>query len=129
MIKYLKRFALSLILKLVVALLLYILVPVFIVLRHRIWVEPAAFDFVYLVPVYVIFIGFTVFQIQNNRLFLHNLSSSKVVVGISARQLSSLIKYKPFPHRNIFWHKIRSWSVILHTAGGQFRSRWVILQY
>nr|WP_314838956.1 PH domain-containing protein [uncultured Flavobacterium sp.] len=106
---------------LAVALLLYILVPVLLFYVIGAWLEPAAFDFVYLVPVYVIFIGLLqYFKFKNNRLFIHD---NFIIKQSGGWDISTAIiephKIQAISTSQYFWHKkLDLGSVILHTAGG-----------
>jgi putative membrane protein len=106
---------------LAVALLLYILVPVLLFYVIGAWLEPAAFDFVYLVPIYVIFIGLLqYFKFKNNRLFIHD---NFIIKQSGGWDISTAIiephKIQAISTSQYFWHKkLDLGSVILHTAGG-----------
>ena len=106
---------------LAVALLLYILLPVLLFYAIGAWVEPTAFDFIYLVPVYVIFIGLLqYFKFKNNRLFIHD---NFIIKQSGGWDISTAIiephKIQAISTSQYFWHKkLDLGSVILHTAGG-----------
>ena len=85
------------------------------------WIEPAIFEFSYLVPVYIILIGLIqFFKFKNNRLFVND---HFIIKQSGAWDISNEIiepsKIQAITTSQLFWHKkIDIGSIILHTAGG-----------
>ncbi len=105
----------------IVSFLLYLVVPLLLIYGTGTWVEPAVFDYAYLIPVYIIFIStLQYFKYKNNRLFIHD---SFIIKQSGGWDISTAIiephKIQAISTSQYFWHKkLDLGSIILHTAGG-----------
>lgn len=85
------------------------------------WIEPIIFEYNYVVPIYVIFIGaIQYFKFKNNRLFIHE---NFIIKQSGAWDVSNDIiepsKIQAITTSQLFWHKkLDIGSITLHTAGG-----------
>ncbi|MFV8344442.1 PH domain-containing protein [Flavobacterium sp. XS2P39] len=85
------------------------------------WLESYIFEYSYLVPFYVIFIGvIQYFKFKNNRLFI---SENFIIKQSGAWDVSDEIiepsKIQAISTSQLFWHKnLNIGSITLHTAGG-----------
>jgi putative membrane protein len=85
------------------------------------WIEPLFFEYSYVMPVYVIFIGLIqYFKFKNNRLFINE---NFIIKQSGAWDVSNDIiepsKIQAITTSQLFWHKkLNIGSVTLHTAGG-----------
>ncbi len=85
------------------------------------WFEPMIFEYNYVVPIYVIFIGLIqYFKFKNNRLFINE---NFIIKQSGAWDISNDIiepsKIQAITTSQLFWHKkLNIGSIILHTAGG-----------
>jgi putative membrane protein len=85
------------------------------------WIESLFFEYSYVVPVYVIFIGLIqYFKFKNNRLFINE---NFIIKQSGAWDVSNDIiepsKIQAITTSQLFWHKkLNIGSVTLHTAGG-----------
>lgn len=107
--------------KLVFSIFTTIVLPLSIYFAFAEWIEPEAFEFVYLVPVYVVFIGLILyFSFRNYRLFV---SGNFIIKQHGAWDIENEIiepgKIQAITTSQLFWHKKADiGSIILHTAGG-----------
>jgi putative membrane protein len=107
--------------KLVFSVFLSIGLPLLGFLAIGYWIEPLFFEYSYVVPVYVIFIGLIqYFKFKNNRLFINE---NFIIKQSGAWDVSNDIiepsKIQAITTSQLFWHKkLNIGSVTLHTAGG-----------
>ena len=107
--------------KLIFSVFLSIGLPLFGFIEVGYWIEPILFEYNYVVPIYVIFIGLIqYFKFKNNRLFIHK---NFIIKQSGAWDISSDIiepsKIQAITTSQLFWHKkLNIGSIILHTAGG-----------
>jgi putative membrane protein len=107
--------------KLVVACLMFLVVPSTLFLLIGYSFIPVVFEYVFLVPVYLILIGtIQYFKFKNNRLFIQD---NFIIKQSGAWDISTSIiephKIQAISTSQYFWHKkLNLGSVILHTAGG-----------
>ncbi|MFV7235749.1 PH domain-containing protein [Flavobacterium sp. ZB4R12] len=107
--------------KLVFSIFLTIGLPLFGFIVVGYWIEPVFFEYGYLVPVYVIFIGLIqYFKFINNRLFIND---NFIIKQSGAWDVSNEIiepsKIQAISTSQLFWHKkLNIGSITLHTAGG-----------
>lgn len=107
--------------KLVFSIFTTIVLPLSVYFAFGYWVESEVFEFVYLVPVYTIFIGLILcFGFRNYRLFV---SDHFIIKQSGAWDIENEIiepeKIQAISTSQLFWHKKADiGSVILHTAGG-----------
>lgn len=107
--------------KLVFSIFTTIVLPLSVFFAFAEWIEPQAFEFVYLVPVYAIFIGLILyFSFRNYRLFI---SDHFIIKQSGAWDIENEIiepgKIQAITTSQLFWHKKADiGSIILHTAGG-----------
>ncbi len=107
--------------KLVFALFLSVIIPVGIYFAFANWIDAIAYDFIYIVPFYVIFVGLVqFFRFRNNRLFIHE---NFIIRQSGAWDISNEIiephKIQAVETSQLFWHKnLNIGSLTLHTAGG-----------
>ena len=85
------------------------------------WFAPMIFEYNYVVPIYVIFIGLIqYFKYKNNKLFIHK---NFIIKQSGAWDVSNAIivpsKIQAITTSQLFWHKkLDIGSITLHTAGG-----------
>lgn len=85
------------------------------------WIEPLVFEYSYVVPIYIAFIGLVqYFKFKNNRLFINK---NFIIKQSGAWDVSNAIiepsKIQAITTSQLFWHKkLDIGSIILHTAGG-----------
>lgn len=107
--------------KLVFSIFTTIILPLSVYLAVGYYIEPEAFEFVYLVPVYAVFIGLILyFSFRNYRLFV---SDHFIIKQSGAWDIENEIiepgKIQAISTSQLFWHKNADiGTVILHTAGG-----------
>lgn len=107
--------------KLVFSIFTTIVLPLSVYFAFAEWIEPEAFEFIYLVPVYAIFIGLILFfSFSNYRLFV---SDNFIIKQHGAWDIDNEIiepgKIQAITTSQLFWHKKADiGSIILHTAGG-----------
>jgi putative membrane protein len=107
--------------KLVFSIFLTIGLPLLGFMAVGYWLEPIVFEYNYVVPIYVIFIGLIqYFKFKNNRLFIHK---NFIIKQSGAWDVSSDIiepsKIQAITTSQLFWHKkLDIGSITLHTAGG-----------
>nr|WP_315233869.1 PH domain-containing protein [uncultured Flavobacterium sp.] len=107
--------------KLVFSVFLSIGLPLLGFMAVGYWFEPIVFEYSYVVPVYVIFIGLIqYFKFKNNRLFINE---NFIIKQSGAWDVSNDIiepsKIQAITTSQLFWHKkLNIGSVTLHTAGG-----------
>jgi putative membrane protein len=107
--------------KLIFSVFLSIGLPLFVFIGLGYWLEPILFEYNYVLPIYVIFIGLIqYFKFQNNRLFIHE---NFIIKQSGAWDISNDIiepsKIQAITTSQLFWHKkLDIGSIILHTAGG-----------
>jgi putative membrane protein len=86
------------------------------------WIMPAVFEYSYLVPIYIFFVGLVqVFRFKNNRLFIDDYF---IIKQSGAWDISNEIfeptKIQAITISQLFWHKNSDiGSITLHTAGGR----------
>jgi len=107
--------------KLVFTIFTTIMLPLSLYLGIGTWFATEVFEYVYLLPFYVIGIGLlVVFGFKNNRLFVND---SFIIKQSGAWDISNDIiapdKIQAISTSQLFWHKKANiGSLILHTAGG-----------
>ena len=107
--------------KLVFSIFTSIVLPLSVYFAFAHWMEPEVYEFIYLVPVYAIFIGLIVyFGFKNNRLFV---SDTFIIKQHGAWDIENEIiepgKIQAITTSQLFWHKKADiGSIVLHTAGG-----------
>ncbi|RTY91928.1 hypothetical protein EKM01_04710 [Flavobacterium sp. RSP46] len=107
--------------KLVFSVILSIGLPLFGFMAVGHWIEPIIFEYNYVVPIYVIFIGaIQYFKFKNDRLFIHE---NFIIKQSGAWDVSNDIiepsKIQAITTSQLFWHKkLDIGSITLHTAGG-----------
>ena len=107
--------------KLVFSIFTTIVLPLSVYFAFAEWIEPEAFEFIYLVPVYAIFIGLILyFSFRSYRLFI---SDNFIIKQHGAWDIENEIiepgKIQAITTSQLFWHKKADiGSIILHTAGG-----------
>ena len=107
--------------KLVFSVFTTIVLPLSVYFAFAEWIEPEAFEFVYLVPIYALFIGLLLyFSFGNYRLFI---SDHFIIKQSGAWDIENEIiepgKIQAITTSQLFWHKKADiGSIILHTAGG-----------
>jgi putative membrane protein len=107
--------------KLIFSIFLTIGLPLFCFFAVGYWIEDVVFEYSYLVPVYMIFIGLIqYFKFKNNRLFINE---NFIIRQSGAWDINNEIiepnKIQALSTSQLFWHKkLNIGSVILHTAGG-----------
>lgn len=107
--------------KLLFSIFTTIVLPLSVYFAFGFYIEPEVFEFVYLVPVYIIFIGLILcFGFRNYRLFI---SDNFIIKQSGAWDIDNEIiepgKIQAISTSQLFWHKKADiGSVILHTAGG-----------
>lgn len=107
--------------KLVFSIFTTIMIPLSLYFAFAEWIEPEAFEFIYLIPLYVIFIGLILyFAFRNYRLFI---SDNFIIKQSGAWDIENEIiepgKIQAITTSQLFWHKKADiGSIILHTAGG-----------
>lgn len=107
--------------KLIFSIFLTIGLPLFAFMAIGCWFDSSIFDYSYLTPVYVVFIGLIqYFKFKNNRLFIN---SDFIIKQSGAWDVSNEIiepsKIQAISISQLFWHKnLNIGSVTLHTAGG-----------
>ncbi|MFY0481350.1 PH domain-containing protein [Flavobacterium sp. PLA-1-15] len=107
--------------KLVFSIFTTIVLPLSVYFGFAKWIEPKAFEFIYLVPVYAVFIGLILyFSFRNYRLFV---SDNFIIKQHGAWDIENEIiepgKIQAISTSQLFWHKKANiGSIILHTAGG-----------
>ena len=85
------------------------------------WFDSSIFDYSYLVPIYVVFIGLIqFFKFRNSRLFIN---ADFIIKQSGAWDVSNEIvepsKIQAISTSQLFWHKrLNIGSITLHTAGG-----------
>ena len=85
------------------------------------WFAPMIFEYNYVVPIYVIFIGLIqYFKYKNNKLFIHK---NFIIKQSGVWDVSNAIivpsKIQAITTSQLFWHKkLGIGSITLHTAGG-----------
>ena len=95
--------------------------PLSIFIISGYWFYSSIFEYSYLVPVYVLFIGLIqFFKFKNNKLFIND---DFIIKQSGAWDVSNEIlepsKIQAVSTSQLFWHKkLNIGSVILHTAGG-----------
>lgn len=98
-----------------------IVLPLSVYFAFAEWIEPEAFEFIYFVPVYAVFIGLILyFSFRNYRLFV---SDNFIIKQHDAWDIENEIiepgKIQAISTSQLFWHKKADiGSIILHTAGG-----------
>lgn len=107
--------------KLVFSVFLLIGLPLLGFIAVGYWLEPILFEYNYVVPIYVIFIGLIqYYKFKNNQLFIHQ---NFIIKQSGAWDISNDIiepsKIQAITTSQLFWHKKSDiGSIILHTAGG-----------
>ncbi|WP_338644910.1 PH domain-containing protein [Flavobacterium sp. KS-LB2] len=107
--------------KLIFSVFLSIGLPLFGFLGIGYWLEPMIFEYPYVVPIYIAFIGLVqYFKFKNNRLFIHE---NFIIKQSGAWDISNDIiepsKIQAITTSQLFWHKkLNIGSITLHTAGG-----------
>ncbi|RDI54952.1 PH domain-containing protein [Flavobacterium glaciei] len=107
--------------KLIFSVFLSIGLPLFGFIAVGYWLEPLIFEYIYLVPAYVVVIGLIqYFRFKNSRLFIHE---NFIIKQSGAWDISNDIiepnKIQAITTSQLFWHKkLNIGSIILHTAGG-----------
>ncbi|WP_084625981.1 PH domain-containing protein [Flavobacterium soli] len=107
--------------KLVFSIFTTIMIPLSLYFAFANWIEPQAFEFIYLVPVYIVFIGLVLyFGFRNYRLFI---SDNFIIKQSGAwdvdHEIIEPMKIQAITTSQLFWHKKADiGSIILHTAGG-----------
>ncbi|MDR6969344.1 putative membrane protein [Flavobacterium arsenatis] len=107
--------------KLVFSIFTTIVIPLSLYFAFANWIESEAFEFIYLVPVYSVFIGLVLyFGFRNYRLFI---SDNFIIKQSGAWDVDNEIiepmKIQAITTSQLFWHKKADiGSIILHTAGG-----------
>jgi putative membrane protein len=85
------------------------------------WIMPVLFEYSYLVPIYIVFVGLVqFFRFKNNRLFIddHFIIKQSGAWDIS-NEIIELTKIQAITTSQLFWHKnLDIGSITLHTAGG-----------
>jgi putative membrane protein len=85
------------------------------------WLEPSIFEYSFVVPIYIFFIGLIqYFKFKNNKLFI---SKNFIIKQSGAWDVSDVIiepsKIQAITTSQLFWHKkLNIGSITLHTAGG-----------
>jgi putative membrane protein len=86
------------------------------------WVMPVVFEYGYLVPIYIILVGFVqFFRFKNSRLFIddHFIIKQSGAWDIS-NEIIEPTKIQAITTSQLFWHKnLNIGSITLHTAGGE----------
>lgn len=107
--------------KLVFSIFLTIGLPLLGFMAVGYWLEPIVFEYNYVVPIYLIFIGLIqYFKFKNNRLFIHE---NFIIKQSGAWDVNNDIiepsKIQAITTSQLFWHKkLNIGSIKLHTAGG-----------
>jgi len=107
--------------KLVFSIFLSIILPLAGFFAFGKYVQPRFLDFVYLVPLYVFFVGSIVyFGFKNNRLFVND---NFIIKQSGAWDIDNKIiepgKIQAITTSQLFWHKSADiGSITIHTAGG-----------
>lgn len=107
--------------KLVFSIFLTIGLPLLGFIAVGYWLEPIVFEYNYVVPIYLIFIGLIqYFKFKNNRLFIHE---NFIIKQSGAWDVNNDIiepsKIQAITTSQLFWHKkLNIGSIKLHTAGG-----------
>lgn len=107
--------------KLIFSIFLTIGLPLFGFMAIGYWLEPFIFEYSYLVPVCIIFIGgIQYFKFKNDRLFIND---NFIIKQSGAWDVSNDIiepnKIQAISTSQLFWHrKLNIGSITLHTAGG-----------
>lgn len=107
--------------KLVFSIFLSIIVPLAGFFAFAKYIQPRFFDFAYLLPLYVFFVGSIVyFGFKNNRLFVND---NFIIKQNGAWDVDNKIikpgKIQAITTSQLFWHKSADiGSITIHTAGG-----------
>ena len=107
--------------KLVFSLFLFIVIPALLFFALANYADPSLLDYIFVVPIYVMFIGLIVFfGYLNNRLYI---SDDFVIKQSGAWDIDNSIidtaKIQGVTTSQLFWHKNADiGSIIIHTAGG-----------
>lgn len=107
--------------KLVFSIFLSIVLPLTGFFAFANYIEQQVFEYVYLLPLYVFFVGAIVyFGFRNNRLFIHD---DFIIKQSGAWDVDSKIiepgKIQAITTSQLFWHKrVDIGSITIHTAGG-----------
>lgn len=107
--------------KLVFSIFTTIMIPLSLYFAFANWIEPEVLEYVYLVPLYLIFMGSILyFGFRNYRLFVSN---DFIIKQSGAWDIDNEIiepmKIQAITTSQLFWHKKADiGSIILHTAGG-----------
>jgi putative membrane protein len=107
--------------KIIVSVILYIILPMVALFLVAAYIKPELYDYVYVVPLYVVFVGLLLFfGFRNSRLFV----AEKFIIRQSGawdidREIIEPHKIQAITTSQLFWHKSANiGSVTLHTAGG-----------
>lgn len=107
--------------KLVFSIFLSIVLPLAAYFAFANYIEPRFWDYAYLVPLYVFFVGSIVFfGYKNNRLFIND---DFIIKQSGAWDVDNIIiepgKIQAVTTSQLFWHKSADiGSITIHTAGG-----------
>ena len=107
--------------KLIFSVFLTIGLPLFVFMIIGHWLVPSVFEYSYLVPIGILFIGLIqYFKFKNNRLFINE---NFIIKQSGAWDVSDAIiepsKIQAITTSQLFWHKrLNIGSITLHTAGG-----------
>lgn len=107
--------------KIIVAVILYIVLPVVLLFLIAATLQPQLYDYIYAIPLYVIFIGLLLFfSFRNYRLFF---SENYIVKQSGAWDIDNEIiephKIQAIKVSQFFWHKRANiGSITITTAGG-----------
>ncbi|CAM2944129.1 PH domain-containing protein [Flavobacterium frigoris] len=107
--------------KLVFSIFLSIIVPLTGFFAFANYIEEQLYEYVYLVPLYIFFVGAIVyFGFRNNRLFIHD---DFIIKQSGAWDVDNKIiepgKIQAITTSQLFWHKsVDIGSITIHTAGG-----------
>ena len=107
--------------KLVFSIFTTIVLPLSVYFGFAYYIEPEAFEFVYLVPIYAVFIGMILcFGFRNYRLFVND---HFIIKQSGSWDIENEIieprKIQAISTSQLFWHKKANiGTVVLYTAGG-----------
>lgn len=107
--------------KLVFSIFLSIVIPLTGFFAFANYIEEQVYEYVYLLPIYVFFVGAIVyFGFRNNRLFIHD---DFIIKQSGAWDVDNKIiepgKIQAITTSQLFWHKrVDIGSITIHTAGG-----------
>ncbi|WP_413998537.1 PH domain-containing protein [Flavobacterium sp. W1B] len=107
--------------KLVFSIFLFMLLPVAAFFAFANYIQPVFLEYVYFLPLYLLFVGLIVcFGYRNNRLYIND---NFIIKQSGAWDIDNKIiepgKIQAITTSQLFWHKKADiGSVIIHTAGG-----------